>query len=211
MPEPDMTPDNPIVKAGLEAMLTCYLAKQLHHNKPHEVLKMLNSNSENPYLVWNNGTRSELTKFLEEQRDSAVRRGESDPAFGAEFRYSQHSEELVVGTVYLRIYNSNPTFQLEDSKRFTVDLLEFISSCVCDLVTVSMFPTERTQQGELALTSLAHVIRNNTGVEMQTIGHFKMLFSLLDSQLPSVQDNTVSVISSTTGNTRFSLVDTTQY
>ena len=77
--EPDMTPDNPIVKAGLEAMMTSYLARQLHHNKPHDVLKMLNSNSENPYLVWNNGTRSELTKFLEDQRDSAVRRGESDP------------------------------------------------------------------------------------------------------------------------------------
>ena len=97
-------------------MLTSYLARQLHNNKPHEVLKMLNSNSENPYLVWNNGTRGELTKFLEEQRDSAVRRGESDPAFGAEFRYSQHSEELVVGTVYLRIYNSNPTFALENPK-----------------------------------------------------------------------------------------------
>ena len=59
--------------------MTSYLARQLQNNKPHEVLKMLNSNSENPYLVWNNGTRSELTKFLEEQRDSAVRRGESDP------------------------------------------------------------------------------------------------------------------------------------
>ena len=46
-----------IVKAGLEAMLTSYLAKQLHHNKANEVLKMLNSNSENSYLVWNNRTR----------------------------------------------------------------------------------------------------------------------------------------------------------
>ena len=46
--------------------------------------------------------RSELTQFLEEQRDSAVRRGESDPAFGAEFKYSAHINELVVGTVYLR-------------------------------------------------------------------------------------------------------------
>ena len=35
---------------------------------------------------------------------------------------------------------------------------------------------------------------------MQTIGHFKMLFSLLDSQLASVQETTVSVLSSTTGN-----------
>jgi len=34
----------------------------------------------------------------------------------------------VVGTVYLRIYNSNPTFALENPKRFTADLLEFVSS-----------------------------------------------------------------------------------
>ena len=88
-------------------------------------------------------------------------------AFGAEFKYSQHSEELVVGSVYLRIYNSNPTFALEDPKRFTVDLLDFIKGKQSDLVTVSMFPTDSSQQGQLALTSLAHVIRNNAGVEMQ--------------------------------------------
>jgi len=35
---------------------------------------------------------------------------------------------------------------------------------------------------------------------MQTIGHFKMLFSLLESQFSSVQDTAISVISSTTGN-----------
>ena len=35
---------------------------------------------------------------------------------------------------------------------------------------------------------------------MQTIGHFKMLFSLLDSQLATVQETTIAVISSTTGN-----------
>ena len=79
-----------------------------------------------------------------------------------------------------------------------MDLLEFISSRQGDLVTASMFPTDLTTQGELALTSLAHVIRNNAGVEMQTIGHFKMLFSLLESQFSSVQDTAISVISSTT-------------
>ena len=42
---------------GLSAMLTPYLSKQLSTNTPHETLKLLNSNSENPYLVWNNGTR----------------------------------------------------------------------------------------------------------------------------------------------------------
>ena len=35
---------------------------------------------------------------------------------------------------------------------------------------------------------------------MQTIGHFKMLFSLLESQFPNVQEMALSVISSTTAN-----------
>ena len=35
---------------------------------------------------------------------SAVRRGESDPAFGAEFKFTAHAKELVVGTVYLRFH-----------------------------------------------------------------------------------------------------------
>ena len=50
-------------------MLSPYMAKQLGKNEPHQLLKLLTSNSENPYLVWNNGTRSELVNFLEEQRD----------------------------------------------------------------------------------------------------------------------------------------------
>ena len=65
---------------------------------------MLNSNSENPYLVWNNGTRGELTQFLEEQRDSAVRRGESDPAFGAEFKFTQVSN---LTTSYISFQHSH--------------------------------------------------------------------------------------------------------
>jgi hypothetical protein len=43
--------------------------------------------------------RAELVQFLEEQRDSAVRRGESDPAFGAEFKFTQHTNELLGGSI----------------------------------------------------------------------------------------------------------------
>jgi len=68
------------------------------------------------------------------------------------------------------------------------------------MVGASMFPTDATKQGELALVSLSHVIRNNAGVDMQMIGHFKMIFHLLDSQYPSIQETALSVISATTGN-----------
>lgn len=41
---------------------------------PHlQLLKLLNSNTENPYLVWDNRTRAELTKYLEEQQQSMIR------------------------------------------------------------------------------------------------------------------------------------------
>lgn len=38
-----------------------------------QLLKILNSNTENPYLIWDNRTRAELTKYLEEQQQSIVR------------------------------------------------------------------------------------------------------------------------------------------
>lgn len=38
------------------------------------MLKLLNSNSENPYLIWNNGTRAELLEFLESQQEGNIKR-----------------------------------------------------------------------------------------------------------------------------------------
>jgi hypothetical protein len=35
-------------------------------------LKALNSNTENPYLIWENGTRAELTDFLEKQQTHKI-------------------------------------------------------------------------------------------------------------------------------------------
>ena len=61
-----------------------------------------------------------------------------------------------VGNVYLRIYNNNPTFILEDPKRFAVDLLEFVESKREDLVSQSLFPTEETKHGQMALESLGN-------------------------------------------------------
>ena len=58
------------------------------------------------------------TKLLLSQRQHLVSRtctmqGECDPSFGEDFRYSVLSEELVVGEIYVRVYNEQPTFVLE--------------------------------------------------------------------------------------------------
>ena len=80
-----------------------------------EVLKLLNSNTRNPYIVWDNSTRAELTDFIEEERTSSVRRGTCDPSFGAEFKFSAHKDQLVVGNIFVKIYNEQPDFQVINS------------------------------------------------------------------------------------------------
>ena len=85
----------------------------LGQNETEDVLKLLNSNVESPYLIWDNGTRAELTEFLENERTSTVRRGTCDPSFGSEFKFTAHKDEIIVGNIFIRIYNQQPMFQLE--------------------------------------------------------------------------------------------------
>ena len=107
-------PKNPVIEDCLKAMLTPYVVYKMHENRAAaEVLKLLNSNTRSPYIIWDNSTRAELAEFLEEERTSSVRRGTCDPSFGAEFKFSAHKDELVVGNIFVRIYNEQPDFQLE--------------------------------------------------------------------------------------------------
>lgn len=52
----------------LDRLLTPYLADKLAAGNDEEVLKMLTSNTRNPYVVWENATRAQLVDFLETQR-----------------------------------------------------------------------------------------------------------------------------------------------
>lgn len=73
--EDEECPENPGVRKSLVALLTPYVAKQLtKKDEANDVLKMLNCNSENPYLIWDNSTRFELVAFLEEQQTNHIRR-----------------------------------------------------------------------------------------------------------------------------------------
>jgi len=38
-----------------------------------QMLKLLNSNSENPLLIWDNSTRAELTEFLANEQQNKIR------------------------------------------------------------------------------------------------------------------------------------------
>lgn len=79
------------------------------------MLKILNSNSQNPYLLWDNGTRAELVEYLEERRTNKLHLDTSESCAN-DFKYSAYTHELRVGDIYIRVYNEQPTFPLEVSE-----------------------------------------------------------------------------------------------
>lgn len=192
------SPNNPVVRQILERLLTPFLASQFSSEQPEKLLKFLTSNTENPYLLWNNSTRIELLEFLEKQATSRV---EHQVLEDITFKFSSHSKELIIGNVFIRVYNLQPTFQIENGKGFLLDLLEFIR--VHQPRPANDIPSnpDQLKRVTMALHSLSNVIVNNPGLEMQCIGHFRLLFPLLslDGCHP-VQSSAMNVIAAVTKN-----------
>ncbi|KAL7076697.1 hypothetical protein ACQ4LE_003778 [Meloidogyne hapla] len=88
------------------------------------VLKLLNSNTHDPYLIWDNSTRAELLDFVELHRNSNDNLSE---LFGAEFKLSVYASEFVVGEIFVRVYISQPEFKIQEPKRTCMDLLDYLS------------------------------------------------------------------------------------
>jgi hypothetical protein len=53
--------------------------------------------------------------------------GECDPALGAEFVFTAHAKELIIGDVYVRVYNEQPAFPLE------------VEHCLWQIVLLTLF------------------------------------------------------------------------
>jgi DnaJ family protein C protein 13 len=66
-------PANAVVKKIFDKLLTPYITDKFVVENESEVLKILTSNTRNPYLIWDNGTRAQLLEFLDTQRTQSVR------------------------------------------------------------------------------------------------------------------------------------------
>lgn len=135
------TPPNQRVRTLLSAMLTSYLVLQLGTSEADDFLKLLTSNSETPYLIWNQGTRAEIREYIDRQREALIRNGSHDAHLGANFLFSSLRDELKIGGVYVRIYNQQPQFKLLDSMRFMRALLAWISKAHSALFSATAPPS----------------------------------------------------------------------
>jgi DnaJ family protein C protein 13 len=119
---------------ALCALLTRYVVRCMRdRDPPDRILQLLNANVETPYMIWNNATRAEMLQYVEKQRHPTTATSE---LFGADFCLSILNDELIVGDVYVRVYNQQPSFVLTQPKQFAADLLEYLSvpavrSCLC--------------------------------------------------------------------------------
>ncbi|PIA65248.1 hypothetical protein AQUCO_00100613v1 [Aquilegia coerulea] len=124
------TPYNQVAADSLRALLTPKLANMLKQQMPKELLSSLNANLESPEIIWNSSTRSELLKFVDQQRASQGPDGSYDLNESHAFTYEALSKELHVGNVYLRVYNDQPDYEISEPEAFCVALLHFISGLV---------------------------------------------------------------------------------
>lgn len=124
---PEASPPNTAVQEALSAMLTPYLVGRLGVWTPEEFLKVLTNNTENPVLIWDNSTRSQLLEFLLEQQRTHIRSGESDLTYGATYLHDTYAKELIIGGIFARVYNRQPDFPLENPANFVVHLLNYLT------------------------------------------------------------------------------------
>ncbi|XP_055532841.1 dnaJ homolog subfamily C member 13 isoform X1 [Wyeomyia smithii] len=137
-------PTNMIVKKMLDKLLTMFVANKMVSDNETEVLKLLSSNTRNPYLIWDNGTRAQLLDFLEFQRSNASRQQYDNIADVYElvknFSYDAHRDELKIGGIFIRIYNEMPSFPIANPKSFVMDLLEFLKQAFNYLTAKNIRP-----------------------------------------------------------------------
>jgi len=139
--EDDVVSDfHPTMYALLCKLLTHFICNRLRRepNSENFALKQLNSNHETPYFLWNNTSRAELRDFLKTNSDMARTNaggaGEMPSLDIESFEYSAHAKELVVGGVFVRIYNQQPQFPIEDPPAFMQSLCDYAQA----LVTASL-------------------------------------------------------------------------
>ena len=112
-------------------VLTQYLSELLGADETDEaipkLLRLLNSASETPYLIWNGSLRAELLEFVTTRLQASYKEPGSAPLEDAvALVYDGLKPELKVGSIYVRVYAEHPTYPLHDAPQFCTALLDYL-------------------------------------------------------------------------------------
>uniref|UniRef100_A0A0K2TL60 J domain-containing protein n=1 Tax=Lepeophtheirus salmonis TaxID=72036 RepID=A0A0K2TL60_LEPSM len=177
----------------LTTLLTPHMINFMKSGNIVEVLKILTSNVRNPLILWNNQTRSELTTYLEKQICDSQK--EQDFFLLLEdfsFTYSSFDDELVIGGIFVNIYNEMPSFIIPNSNLWINELLTELREILND-----KFDLEKCEKIVLALSNLLLYSRD---LGIQYNEHLPTIFQILDTQeIPSLHKGCMSIVKELAG------------
>ena len=136
--------------ACVRALLSDGIAALLYKDNVPDLLKKLNSNIETPTLLWNQSCRNDVLTYVEARLHAASASADSidaSPLDAQHFRFRTLERELVIGGIYVRLYNEQIRAQvsLPNPKGFCVDLAEYIKDNV-PRVVARVLPPSRLKE-----------------------------------------------------------------
>ncbi|KAG4066888.1 hypothetical protein HA402_008990 [Bradysia odoriphaga] len=132
---------NVVVKKILDNLLTQFISSKLALDGENEVLKLLTSNTRNPYLIWDNGTGRFSGVSENEEFEGTVRRHN---------RHPQHCQRL-----HIRFYNEMTTFPIQNAKSFVIDVLEYLKQGYQYLINMKANRKHIIASGQILQPTLA--------------------------------------------------------
>eukprot|EP00551_Chaetoceros_affinis_P011437 CAMPEP_0203680424 /NCGR_PEP_ID=MMETSP0090-20130426/39233_1 /ASSEMBLY_ACC=CAM_ASM_001088 /TAXON_ID=426623 /ORGANISM="Chaetoceros affinis, Strain CCMP159" /LENGTH=1702 /DNA_ID=CAMNT_0050548483 /DNA_START=284 /DNA_END=5392 /DNA_ORIENTATION=+ len=129
---------NGIACNAMKKMLTQPLARMLSNNQNSELLETLNLSVENPLRLWDESMREELATFVNKMVLTYQNKEFQDVKSALEvcnnFEYSNLSNEVNIGGVYIHIFNKMDIREairnLPDSSHFARSLLQFVGRSI---------------------------------------------------------------------------------
>ena len=120
------TPRNKEVRRYLKKLFTPPVADMFGNEDPVELLTILNTRKEVPRLIWLGEMRDQLLEFVSARIHDQGETGATHLEMAADFEFEAIKDELIVGDVYVRVYNAQNPKDLPRADEFCGDLLEFV-------------------------------------------------------------------------------------
>lgn len=121
------------LEKDLESLLTSFIMNQLRspNSSPTEVLQWLTTNTDEPYFLWNNLTRSELLSLIDARCDLAQSGNASVSQPLNQWVYSSHKGVLSIDGVYVASYVSQPSYPIAKPKALFLSMCAFLETEEC--------------------------------------------------------------------------------
>lgn len=184
----DKSPRNKEVRKYLSKLLTPPVAAMLALESPVELLTILNTHREVPRLIWTAEMRDQLLDFVSARIHDQGETGDTHLDLAENFEFDAIKDELIVGDVYVRVYNQQNPKKLDRAEEFCEDLFDFLHEQrdgeVDELGEINgkYKPKCKVSFVQMTLKALSLVLTNTKDLAMTVTksSAFKDLFAFLE-------------------------------